>query len=150
MAFTSRMKSSSASGWLSTSVLRHFTATFSYGQSRDELPSVLPCGWCHSPAPPTLRAAPHRLASRCAPLATTHDTKGAVTQLLEDGEVSLPHQAGEGVLAPSFGGGWRGGLAEGTLGLGRQLRLWALPTEHLWDVEEGETWTWKHLNPLGL
>lgn len=54
MAFTSRMKSSSASGWLSTSVLRHFTATFSYGQSRDELQSVFPCAWspCLAPHPP--------------------------------------------------------------------------------------------------
>lgn len=121
MAFTSRMKSSSASGWLSTSVLRHFTATFSYGQSGDEPRSIFPPRVVPLPGSRPPRAASHRFASGCAPLATTHNTERAVTQLLEEREVPLPHEAGEGVLTPGFGGRWCGWLAEGALGLGLQL-----------------------------
>lgn len=79
--------------------------------------------------------APHRLASRRAPLSTTHDAEGAITQLLEEREVPLPDEAGEGVLAPRVRGGWRGGLAEGAVGLRRQLRVRALPAEHLRRAE---------------
>jgi len=107
-------------------------------------------GWFHCPSPPPLRAAPHRLAGGRAPLATTHDAEGAVAQLLEEREVPLPHQACERVLAPSFGGRRCGGLAEGALGLRRQLRLRALPAEHLWDMEPGETRARRHPRSLDL
>lgn len=83
--------------------------------------------------PPPFRT--HHLARWCQPLPTLDHAEGTIAQLLEQRQVLVADQAGEGLLLALAGTRRGGRLAEGAGRLGLELTVRPLSAEHLEEAK---------------